>query len=243
MGDDIMTVVVFDVDDTLYDQYETFELAMMQSFQDKDWFRKIPLAQLYRLFRYHSDEMFPETVSGELSLKDMRVRRIQNALKDLDVEVSTKECQTFQDNYYKEQHQLKIHPEITRLLALLNEKGIKTGILTNGPTTHQQLKLDQLGIAKWIDEKTHHISDSIGFSKPDPRAFKVVEMAYFDKDEFIYVGDSYDNDVIGAKNAGWKVLWLNKYNKKLTQEMVQPDYEVTTYKELVDKVLELLQEE
>ncbi|APB31785.1 MULTISPECIES: HAD family hydrolase [Vagococcus] len=238
-----MTVVVFDVDDTLYDQFVPFELAMTHSFQDKPWIKDMDLSTLYLLFRHHSDEMFPATVSGELSLEDMRVYRIQKALKDLGVEATDRKCQLFQDRYFYEQNRITVHPEMVDLLLILKERQILTGILTNGPTNHQQLKLDQLNVSTWIDSNTHHISESIGYSKPDAKAFQVVANSYPESTEFLYIGDSYDNDVIGAKNAGWQVIWLNKYNKKLTQEMVKPDVEVTSYKELAVNVLDLLQEE
>ena len=93
-----MTVVVFDVDDTLYDQFMPFELAMNKTFAQTEWLSEIPLKKLYQLFRHHSDLAFPDTVSGKVSLKYMRVYRIQAALKDLGIDASKEACQTFQDN-------------------------------------------------------------------------------------------------------------------------------------------------
>lgn len=237
---DEMTVVVFDVDDTLYDQFAPFELAMRKNFGEKTWIDEVDLRKLYQLFRHHSDLAFPDTVSGRLSLKDMRVYRIQAALKDLGIESTKEECQTFQECYFYEQQQITLHPEMIRLLDVLNEKKVPTGILTNGPTDHQQLKIDQLNIANWIDASKHHISESIGYSKPDASAFKVVEESFPEDERFLYVGDSYDNDVIGAKSADWQVIWLNKNNKQLTSEMVVPDIELPSYDEIINTVLELL---
>lgn len=238
-----MTVVVFDVDDTLYDQFSPFELAMIKNFGEKKWLSEISLRTLYQLFRYHSDLAFPDTVSGALSLKDMRVYRIQAALNDLGIEESKGVCQAFQDCYFYEQNQLVLHPEMVRLLTILDEKKVLTGLLTNGPTEHQQLKIEQLGVSKWISEDTHHISESIGYSKPDVSAFKVVETIYPDNSQFLYIGDSYENDVIGAKKAGWQIVWLNKNNKRLTQEMIKPDVALSSYDNIVETVLGLLQEE
>ena len=29
-----------------------------------------------------------------------------------------------------------------------------------------------------------------------------------------YIGDSLENDIIGANNAGWKAIWINRYKRK-----------------------------
>lgn len=239
-----MTVVVFDVDDTLYEQRIPFELAMKANFGKKTWFDDtISLPTLYRLFRYHSDIAYANVVAGVLSLHDMRVLRIKQTLKDIDVEITDSECESFQACYLHEQTKIVIHPEMIKLLNVLREKNVPTSILTNGPTDHQELKLLRLNLVNWINEEAHHISESIGYSKPDATAFKMVERTHFNETDFLYVGDSYDNDVVGAKSAGWKVIWLNKNNKRITQGMIEPDVELDSYEDIIKTVLDLLQEE
>ena len=239
-----MTVVVFDVDDTLYEQRIPFELAMKANFGKKTWFDDtISLPTLYRLFRYHSDIAYANVVAGVLSLHDMRVLRIKQTLKDIDVEITDSECESFQACYLHEQTKIVIHPEMIKLLNVLREKNVPTSILTNGPTDHQELKLLRLNLVNWINEEAHHISESIGYSKPEATAFKMVERTHFNETDFLYVGDSYDNDVVGAKSAGWKVIWLNKNNKRITQGMIEPDVELDSYEDIIKTVLDLLQEE
>ena len=36
------------------------------------------------------------------------------------------------------------------------------------------------------------------------------------KKETYCIGDSYENDVDGAKNAGWKAIWFNHRERKKT---------------------------
>ncbi|UUV98884.1 HAD family hydrolase [Vagococcus luciliae] len=239
-----MSVVVFDVDDTLYEQRIPFEMAIKANFGTKSWFDDtIFLPTLYRLFRYHSDIAYANVIAGVLSLHDMRVLRIKQTLKDIGVEITDSECESFQACYLHEQTKIVVHPEMIKLLNILKDKNISTSILTNGPTDHQELKLSRLNLVKWIDEEAHHISESIGYSKPDATAFKMVEKSHPNETDFLYVGDSYDNDVVGAKSAGWKVIWLNKNNKRLTPEMFEPDVELDSYENIIETVLGLLQEE
>jgi len=69
----------------------------------------------------------------------------------------------------------------------------------------------------------------------DPQIFNLIT----DKD-CIYVGDSYENDVIGAKNANWKCIWLNK--KGLKAMDIKPDYEVNDEEALLNLISKIVKE-
>ena len=65
--------------------------------------------------------------------------------------------------------------------------------------------------------KGYDHSSAVGISKPDERIFHMV------CESGLYVGDSYENDVIGAKKAGWDVIWLNKYGQQeLIKKLILP---------------------
>jgi putative hydrolase of the HAD superfamily len=44
--------------------------------------------------------------------------------------------------------------------------------------------------------------------------------------EVLYVGDSPEDDVVGAKGAGVRVAWLNRRGEALKQGIPRPDYEI-----------------
>lgn len=46
------------------------------------------------------------------------------------------------------------------------------------------------------------------------------------------MGDSFENDIAGAKGAGWKAVWYNHRGHEATGD-VMPDYIVRTEKELI----------
>jgi putative hydrolase of the HAD superfamily len=50
--------------------------------------------------------------------------------------------------------------------------------------------------------------------------------------ECLYVGDSYANDVIGAKNAGMRACWLNRAEVKMPDEKTKPDFIIGKFEEL-----------
>ncbi|WP_438452276.1 hypothetical protein [Staphylococcus pseudintermedius] len=76
-------VMIFDLDDTLYDQLSGFEYAYYRHFGDTD----IGVERLYRHFRLYSEELFEATQTGALSVPDMHVVRITRAVADFDIEL------------------------------------------------------------------------------------------------------------------------------------------------------------
>lgn len=52
-------------------------------------------------------------------------------------------------------------------------------------------------------------SNLVGVAKPDPRIFRLaLEAIGCGPDEALYVGDSFDKDIVGAHAAGMRAAWL-----------------------------------
>ncbi len=62
------------------------------------------------------------------------------------------------------------------------------------------------------------ISQATGFQKPEKEIFQLAEKEFHMlPEETLYVGDNYDNDVLGAKSANWQALWFNHRERKIEQ--------------------------
>ncbi len=62
------------------------------------------------------------------------------------------------------------------------------------------------------------ISDAVGIQKPEPKIFSLMETRLnLAPESLLYIGDSFENDVIGAKAAGWSVWWFNHQNRKIPE--------------------------
>lgn len=59
------------------------------------------------------------------------------------------------------------------------------------------------------------------------------------RSEVLFIGDSYECDVIGATNAGFNPVWLN-YDKKDVKDNSFPFINVSSYQELID-VLKIME--
>lgn len=119
------------------------------------------------------------------------------------------------------------------------ETHIPMGIITNGPAEHQWEKVYTLGLTKWIRKEYIFVSGEMKISKPDRRIFEAAqEVLGAEPSELFYVGDSFANDIDGAKNAGWHTVWLNKRNHKKNSD-VEPDHTVTTEEELAECLMNI----
>jgi putative hydrolase of the HAD superfamily len=98
--------------------------------------------------------------------------------------------------------------EAVPLVRRLRARGIKTGIVTNGPPS-QHVKIDALGVRSLVDVIV--VSDEVGCRKPDPAIFRIalreLDVA---PGEAWFIGDHPFNDVLGASGAGLRAVWLRR---------------------------------
>ena len=58
-------------------------------------------------------------------------------------------------------------------------------------------------------------------------------------EETWFIGDTFEVDVVGAKNAGWHVIWFNHRKRPMPEGNIVPDIEVQTAKELKKALQEI----
>lgn len=237
----MINAIVFDVDDTLYDQQAPFNNALTICFPEAA--KKIDLHHAYLRFRFYSDETFCKYISGEWTLPFMRFNRIAQVLKERGFTITEEEGLSFQEVYDVALDQIQLLPEAEAILTkLASNREIALGIITNGPTDHQLRKIKQLQLEKWIPIENMIISESSGYAKPDPQIFHLATKEFhFEASKTLYVGDNFDNDVDGAKAAGWNALWFNHRKRLKPISRWDCDYEITCFTELpalIDEIIE-----
>ncbi|MFC7235054.1 HAD family hydrolase [Halosegnis marinus] len=82
------------------------------------------------------------------------------------------------------------------------------GLMTNGPAPRQSTKLDALGLLDAFDAIVY--AGDMNRRKPHPDPFeRVVAGLSTPAEATLYVGDSLEHDVRGARGAGLPVAWVN----------------------------------
>lgn len=99
------------------------------------------------------------------------------------------------------------------------------GLLSNGNTYPERCGLE--GYFQFVI-----FAQDYGIQKPDPRLFEIaIEHAGCTKHQLLHVGDSFRNDIVGAKQAGVKSIWLNRQGEN-KETGKQHDFEISSLREL-----------
>lgn len=224
--------IVFDLDDTIYDLSEPFRIVHKELFSD---ILGENCDELFLKSRIYSDEILAMEWEGKIDPKDTFFFRMKKTYADVNYDMDRKMAAVFEEKYRYYQKHVVVPDGIKKMLDWCNAAGIPIGVLTNGSVKEQGNKFTALELHRWFEQEYLFVSKGIGYWKPDARAFDVVKDVMGGKTENMwYVGDTYEMDVIGAKNAGWNVIWFNHRNREVPGKKNLADMTVHTAEELLE---------
>jgi len=144
---------------------------------------------------------------GEMSVDEARIARFRAMAADcgassLDLaELAT----TYRAAYRRARRAV---PGAIDLLGAIRTRA-KVGIVTNNVVAEQVQKLADLGMTTLVDVLV--ISEEAGVRKPDAEIFRIaLARSGASPDEAVMLGDSWGSDVLGARGAGIRAVWLNR---------------------------------
>ena len=226
----MIKAVFFDLDGTLCDSDTAWSIAESEMFQ---LFRKqypnVSEATLVEAWKTVHQELFQQLEGGKIAMADVRDSRFQSLFRELDLSIDKimEELSDFFCSCYLTS--LRLYDDVT----VLDEFGAyHVGIITNGAhdehTDSQLSKVRHLGLSERIESLT--ISGEIGVRKPKVEIFKVAcERAGVLPKEALFVGDTIENDIVGANRAGMTSVFINRESDVLTPRTAdeQPDYSIS----------------
>lgn len=137
--------------------------------------------------------------------------------------------------WYREHrfHSLALFADAVETLAAVRRlpttKAI--GMITNGPTEVQRAKIEMFDLMAMVDFIL--ISEEFGAGKPDPAIFvEALRLGGALQHESIFIGDSPEYDIAGAKATGIRSIWVNRTGKPWAVELPPPDYEARDLEEV-----------
>lgn len=121
-------------------------------------------------------------------------------------------------------------PGAVELITALKGR-VKMGIITNGFTELQQIRLQRTGFAEVFSPLV--ISEQVGVSKPHIGIFNhaFALMGHPAKSDILMVGDNPHADIQGGINAGIDTCWLNRHGAKRPEGII-PHHEVGSLQQL-----------
>jgi HAD superfamily hydrolase (TIGR01549 family) len=133
---------------------------------------------------------------------------------------------------------IELHPETRQVLATLSQRPYRISMISNMllPGWLLRAKLNANGLLHFF--QTISISSEVGFMKPHPEIFKqTLAQDGITAGEVVFVGDTYAQDIVGAKAVGLQTIWLNSRNEPTEwAKKNPPDYTVNNLVEVLDVV-------
>jgi putative hydrolase of the HAD superfamily len=111
-------------------------------------------------------------------------------------------------------------------------KRYRLAILTNGDSVSQRGKLKTFPHLNWFEIVM--VAGDYPWAKPDVRIFELLcEKLKVKPDEVVFVGDTIDSDIVGAKKAGMRTIWIQG-NEQLKSDL--PDIRLYRLNDLLNVV-------
>ncbi len=102
----------------------------------------------------------------------------------------------------------ELFPDAEPLLQRLRADGYSMGLISNA-TVRTRRVVEATGLTNYLDPIV--ISAEVGYLKPRPEIFRIaLARANVRADEAIHVGDLYESDIVGARNAGMKGILIDR---------------------------------
>jgi len=226
-----LKAVLFDIDDTLFDRKSALkEILRGITKRLPDLFYGIQEERVTKAFieadRFALEE-FNKGASGGIVRKKRSVRFL--SILGLSEDFSDRITKMYIDAYPGVSASVKDARPVVEKLA----EQFPLGVISNAFPDIQYKKLESLGIRNLFQSIL--LSEEVGIRKPDRAIFnKAARCLGMQTEECLFVGDSYDTDIVGAKRSGMKACWFNRNGKEIVDEDVVPDFEITELSELLD---------
>ena len=150
-------------------------------------------------------------------------------LKGRNLKLALAEWKEIRKNGPTHAQQQIVRPEALSVIRELS-KNYNLGIIAN---QHKEIKvkLKKAGILKYFKQKD--VSEDIGYSKPDPRFFKVVlKKVKADPKTSFLIDDNLERSIIPAKKLKMITVWRKLEKRKAPKGTA--DYTVTSLKGLLN---------
>jgi putative hydrolase of the HAD superfamily len=207
------SVVLFDLDDTLFDHQRAVGLGVTAKRRAHGGgVAAADDAAEVRRWHHLEEVHYSRYLHGELDLQQQRRVRVQEFLRPHGVELTDAEADAWYADYLAHyDRSWVLHDDALPCLDALEQAipGVQFGIITNAELNYQTPKLDRLGLSP----RMRHVvaSGVVGVPKPDAQIFRhACALFGVDPQNAVYVGDRLQTDARGAHDAGLTGVWVDR---------------------------------
>ena len=155
-----------------------------------------------------------------VSKESLRFGRLNDAFLAMGTAIDPKLVNRLSDDYLKYQSSFNhLFNGTFEVLDYLKEH-YNLHIITNGFEEVQHKKMSKSNILHYFDTVTN--SEMVGVKKPNPKIFNhALGLAKTTAQSSIMIGDSFEADILGAKNIGMDVIFFDVHDTPITEGVKQ----------------------
>jgi putative hydrolase of the HAD superfamily len=228
----VLRLITFDIDDTLYSSTDFARLARENGLK-----AMIQCGLKYELKALHTelDEVVHEFTSNDEHHFDRLLARLpESALDGINPAVLVAAgvaaySDTVHDN-------LLAYEDALQCVKKLSQNGYKLGVISQGYTVKQAVKLVRLRILPYLEKKAVFLSDQLGMSKANTKFYeRCASRMSAAPGECMHIGDRPDRDIDPANEAGW-VTVLNRRSGRYHERpgVTPPAYTIHNFYDLLE---------
>ena len=195
----MITTVVFDLDDTLY---EEIEYCRSGFFAVADFLSRLPAA----VQKYESDDIFK--ILWEQFFTGDSKKVFNAALDKMEIDYNEDTILNLVGIYRNHEPNILL-PDISKSVLDQFSGKYSLSLLTDGFLPAQELKVRALGIERYFDCIVYTEALGREFWKPSPEGFKLILKKLRQKGHnCVYVADNAEKDFIGPNSLGFTTVQL-----------------------------------
>ena len=209
--------IFFDLDHTLWDFETNSNIAFETIFKKHKV--KVELQKFLNYYRGINEHYWKLYRDEKISKEDLRLGRLKDTFVKLNHKVDIQLIEDLSIGY------IDVLPNNNQLFEGAHEilehlyMNYKLHIITNGFNEVQSKKMKNSGLSKYFDKII--TSENAGVKKPNRVIFEyALALTNAVSEESVMIGDNWEADIMGAKDAGLDVIFCN-FNKQPVSENIK----------------------
>lgn len=209
----------FDLDNTLWDFSANSREALKQALENLGLISRLSsFDDYFLLYEQINESLWADYRTKNITKQALIVQRFSRSLEAF--QIIDQDWQGINGHYLECMAlQTKLFPGTVETLIYLKDKGYQMHIITNGFSEVQRAKLQNSGLSEFFGKV--FISEEVQAIKPHRKIFEyAIKSVNALKKKSIMIGDSWDIDIMGAREFGMdQIMVINNGHSQVPESM------------------------
>ena len=221
-----------DLDDTLWDIHQNAKECLAEVYVDYGYDKYFSsFEEYYNIYMPSNQHLWSLYRKGEIRKEELIVERFLVPVRPFGIDDPEYAKALSDDFLERTTHKTKLIDGTIQLLDYLKPH-YRMHILSNGFREVQFKKIENSGLRPYFDKII--LSEDAEANKPHPDIFTyALKNTNSRRDQTLMIGDSWDADIVGARDSRIAQIWFNPANEQPADDW-EPTYTVKSLLEIKD---------